>query len=480
MEINFDLTDEIDKFWEKFMNEIWHCSKLIKIAYSPKIGQVIIELSPYVKNKYLRVKKYFISLANESKINEEILYNIVKKIFEKNDFKNALKKEKKLNHNTDQKINNFFLKNEAYYKELKISLQNEITTYLHYYLQLCIVLGEEKFLPWFYNHFIQICFRIDKKAFFYEKEYATIDFLENKLLFSEVADIRYYGYDAKDIICNTPVNYLIEKINEGNYIITYLDEYHLSKKELYKIHHYVHQSLIYGYDINNGIFLAIGFDKNNVLNKMQYKFDELNAAFNDAVNYYKFASPWSENSAIQLFKLKNFINYPEFNLYSFYLKINEYINAKGSVENVHNYYNGENIYYGINTYNEFSQYLKFITKGINKIDYRAIHILYEHKKAIYKRLQYIYNKFNFDSKYLLIINKYSNIVNKFNAIRLNILKKCVNNCNCYNEMYKLINDNNFIKHIINFIENIGKEEISILNEISKYLDNYLNSRKVLV
>ncbi|MFU0800437.1 MAG: hypothetical protein ACFWUE_07230 [Xylanivirga thermophila] len=42
-------------------------------------------------------------------------------------------------------------------KELEIVLQNDFNVKLHYAFPLCIILQDKKYIPWFYEHYIDIC-----------------------------------------------------------------------------------------------------------------------------------------------------------------------------------------------------------------------------------------------------------------------------------------------------------------------------------
>ncbi len=470
MEISFNLTKNIDKYWEKFIEKLWSYSDLIKIIYTNSIGSILIELN--LKNEYKVATKVKHSIyINDLILNETILCKAVENVIKKYKIKKffTIPDNLKKNNILENDNKNCYLIDDLNNKELKISFQKEITTYFHYYLPLCIILSDKRFIPWFYEHFIQICLRINKLGIFFEKNYATIDYLENKLLFSDIAYISNFGYKASESICLNGIDYIINKINSGYYITIFLDEFYISSKEVYNAKHYVHQSLIYGYNSEEKTFFSIGLNKFNVLTKLKLKFEEFNEAFINARFYYKYSALWSEHIAIQLFKLKEFYQYPEFHLEIFNKKLKDYIYSRGSIKNVHNYNKGEKFIYGFKIYNKLKLYLKYLKKNINKIDYRAFHILYEQKNAIYGRLQYIANKYQLDYEFLSLIQEFSNIVKSFNALRLNILKQCVKKWNTYFEMYKLSMNDNFLNRTITFIEQNTIKEKIILKKIYNYL-----------
>ena len=100
MEINFNNIENLNECWENFMDKIWTCSNLIKIAYSPSVGRIIIELSSEIKDEYTLIKKHYIKL--DSIIDENTLFNAVKNIFIKDIYNKIsnIKNFRKFNINT--------------------------------------------------------------------------------------------------------------------------------------------------------------------------------------------------------------------------------------------------------------------------------------------------------------------------------------------------------------------------------------------
>jgi hypothetical protein len=482
MVILFNKSINMYKYWDNFLDNIWSCSSLIKIVYSISVGKLMIELDKSANNIDNLEKFQLISLLNNEP-NEEVLLYAVKKIFQypnKNNDSNYNKIYYLYNKLPSGRDSNYLNKKDddivnKNIKELKIILQDEITTYLHYHLNLCIILTEPDLNEWFNLHFIKICFRIDNKGIMHEKQSALIDYMENKLLFSEIAHITYFSYEILSQICTDIVTFTIKKIMENKYVIIYLDEFCIPNKTFYQVNHFIHQSLIYGYNIEEKYFLAIGFDKNNLLCKMRYGFNEFSQAYKNANDFHQFSATWSKITAVQIFELKENI-YPEFILEVFIKNLKDYLLSKASIDEVFNYYEGEDVTYGIDIYNKLKEYLMRLGKGENKIDYRAVHLLYEQKTSIYKRLIYIKDKYEFDDDFSMIIDEFSNIVKSFNSIRLNILKRSMNECEHIHEMYKLYIENDYINHLIDLIDNFALKEKIVIEKIIKYLDGYLNKK----
>lgn len=66
---------------------------------------------------------------------------------------------------------------------------------------------------------------------------------------------------------------------ENNYCYIVLDEYYISAKKDFNNRHFIHQSLIYGFDFGKQEFLAVAFNKNDKLDVLRYKYEEVKNAF---------------------------------------------------------------------------------------------------------------------------------------------------------------------------------------------------------
>jgi hypothetical protein len=143
---------------------------------------------------------------------------------------------------------------------LPVVVQQEIKSYTQYALPLCVVFTEEKYHPWIYKEFIQI-----KSA---RKLYQHGDHLDYVLrkeedlsfqhMYEEVMEI--YFTPASELRGNKKrLSLFRESITSGYYIHLYMDEFYIKKKPYYQKSHFVHPSLLYGFDEKKDAFLAIGF-----------------------------------------------------------------------------------------------------------------------------------------------------------------------------------------------------------------------------
>ena len=89
---------------------------------------------------------------------------------------------------------------------------------------------------------------------------------------SGIAEMNMYCLD--NIHCDCFVNFIKERINQGNYLLFYnIDEYYLSYSNSFQNTHYCHDTYVYGYE--NSTFLNILEDVCVYLAQLRKKEKEL-------------------------------------------------------------------------------------------------------------------------------------------------------------------------------------------------------------
>lgn len=106
---------------------------------------------------------------------------------------------------------------------------------------------------------------IVRKALCFEEYGQTFMGLYNEIF--DYCDIPTACFD-KNNVCEMIISQLL---NEKKYCYIVLDEYYISAKKAYNDYHFVHQSLVYGFDFDTKEFLAIAFNKNEQLDVLRYK-----------------------------------------------------------------------------------------------------------------------------------------------------------------------------------------------------------------
>ncbi|MCL6591113.1 MAG: KR domain-containing protein [Firmicutes bacterium] len=305
-----------------------------------------------------------------------------------------------------------FQRNEPDAKELTIKLQREITIALHRCLPLQIILTDEKLHPWFYEHFINIFSQIESAG------YLKLDFLEEwapfRSLINEVSLGSQYMAREEDII-----RFIIDNINQGKYLNVCVDEYYLPCRMRFQKTHFIHHALVYGYDNRRRELKTIGFNRENVIDQIPISYDEFRYAYEKGKDYYQESAPWTSQTAVQLFYLNGFDRPYPFNIKIFLDKLSNYLHSTPE-SNITYYWmlKEADVEYGFKVYDVVIEYTTKILQGIPAIDYRAFHLLYEHKNAIAKRLAYIIARYKMTGRIIQLYDAYLKLVEHFKVIRL--------------------------------------------------------------
>lgn len=275
-------------------------------------------------------------------------------------------------------------------------------------LPLCVAFTEKKLLPWYYENFTNICSTGRKKALCYEEYGQTFMGLYNEIF--EYCDLPATIFD-KTNVCEIIISQLL---NENKYCYIVLDEYYISAKKAYSDYHFVHQSLIYGYDFDTKEFLAIAFNKNEQLDVLRYKYEEVKRAFCEN----------TEHPSIIFFRLREIKEEYNFSPARFIEQLENYINSEFSYQRHFTAINASSSSrnnYGLNairkTITLFSK-----TVGIDYNDFKNIHFLYEHKLSMHSKFKYIKSKGYLNANCESDFQKYDEIIKQYTIVRMLALK----------------------------------------------------------
>jgi hypothetical protein len=380
-------------------------------------------------------------------------------------------------------------------KELDIALQRDINTYLYHAYPLCIILSEKKFIPWYYEHFIQIySANIVRKSYsgwsispaiskkvvdahqsptsFEEgmrmKEETFFDFLElgSYRMLLDVNSIN--NIHAKDFI-----DFAIKEIESGCYIYVFFDEYYLKGKYSYRKSHFFHESLLFGYNNKSKLFKSVGFDSNRIFTVLDIYYDDAFLSYSSSVDTV--ANIPSKFSLVQSVKKRNsFLEYP-FNVRKFLLEMHDYIYSKADASKFFyakcddflmidpSFEIDDNlIKFGLDIYEDVISGLINLTKGGSIFDYRYIHLIYEHKIGLLKRFYYIERLLDMKDDYKTLLEEYKIMADSFNVARIKFLK------------FRVSNDLKIVWDLIDFINKIRITERELMENIFEVMCKYLN------
>jgi acyl carrier protein len=312
-------------------------------------------------------------------------------------------------------------------KELPIVMQREVTSYLFRAYPLCIALAFDNLRSWYYQKMIQICAQI------HDDGYVILDYMEKFDFTSEVmVNLKLRLEELKDI--DNIVNYVIEKINDGYYLSICLDEYHLGGKPKFRNTHFVHETLIYGYDNLERRFSGLGFDESGIFNTFTLDYHAVTMAFEDAKIYYPDSAPYAVEQAIRLFRpldIKTQAGVYPFDCNAFLQRLNDYLCSKGAITEINyivpptlkrDHLTRKNLRYGLEVGQVVVDRLERMIRGEILIDYRALHLLAEHKRGLLARLKYVAGLMGGAGATANTLAEYGSVVAGFETIRAEALK----------------------------------------------------------
>jgi hypothetical protein len=205
----------------------------------------------------------------------------------------------------------------------------------------------------------------------------------------------------KDLLFNlsNPISFFINYINEGFYIDIILDEYYIPNRAAYNKKNYEHQNLVYGYDKEQGIFYLYGFTDKRFFNTSTISFQQLcHALYHSYVmtgNYY--------DELIFMVKYQSPAKYFNLNINVIYSFLEDYLYSRNSYLRLDFCQMKEDRKYGMDVYNRITNMIKK-----NPKDIRPLHLLWEHKNCMVKRINFLYQQHFFSEdqyEYLLNISK---------------------------------------------------------------------------
>ena len=120
----------------------------------------------------------------------------------------------------------------------------------------------------------------------------------------------------------------------------------------------------------------------------------------------------------------------------------------------------QKVKYGIRIYEEIITGLENLLKGQITINYLSVHLLSEHKKCLYARLQYIIAKNNLTGAPAQSLAEYCRIVEQVELIRAKFLQFN------YNNKIDAVVFQNIVRETVADVKLIKEKEQMILAEVS--------------
>lgn len=309
--------------------------------------------------------------------------------------------------------------------------------YLHHAYHLSVAQKHPRFTEWFFCNYIQL------------KYYPETGWLN---FFSLDIQNNYYPLVSLEVLSNTTLktnkvdilDFIINSVNDNSYVWLYIDAFYEPGKYSFNIRHFIHESLIYGYNLNKRCLYMAGFDNKSSYSLYKIGFEDFLMAYNGVMS----------TCEIKTLKPNQNVSY-EFDLINVKSLIEDYVHSYNTSLRNRMFGNiNSDIIYGIEIY----KYLKNNFENPVTSDYlkdiRPLHILWEHKKVMVSRI-----KFLSDNKYIenaeAVLSQLINIENKVLKLRNRQIK------------YTLTDHTYLLQNIINGFSELYVLENQALNELLK-------------
>ena len=276
---------------------------------------------------------------------------------------------------------------------MKVILQVKNNGFSKIYLEPCIYLSILSTIPeyneWALSNFMVLCAgKYEKGDLIYRNGYVKIFYHTTRIdTLRNWFNINYY---STNITATEVLSYIKNEILHRKYIIIELDEFFITNTYYFNRHHYYRKFLIYGFDSNKELFYTMSHDKNTNYSYFELESDQI-------YNIYKYQSerndiPNKGPIAIQSLCIKKEFNCT-FSLDHYLNQFNDMLYNKKVVFNSDLKQNiTSTFYYGIQMYDIMKEAYNAAIYNMEKIDFRALGILAEHKMHMIERLLLIIDK----------------------------------------------------------------------------------------
>ncbi len=332
--------------------------------------------------------------------------------------------------------------------ELQI-VEPPVLSYLHHAYPLTAAQAHKDFFSWFYSNYIQLEFdlNISRLNFF-----THVIFGNN--IYCPIVDYKVIDLEFLSLSRINIIDFIVDSINMGYYVTTYLDEYYIPERISYYKFHYKHDVMIFGYDLSKSVFKIIGFNDKQQYSASYVSFSEFENSYTNCID--------KKNDVI-LFKAKDELSYEpsfSFDIVNVINLLEDYYFSRDTSERLRIFNNPKKDFiYGMSIYNELIKYFKAIIENDKKdMDIIQLHLLWEHKKCMVSRIKYLISN-NFIKKNA-ILDEYICLENTVLSLR-NIFIK-----------FFIVKDKKYIEKIITGLGKLQSTEEQLISSLIENLKLY--------
>lgn len=333
---------------------------------------------------------------------------------------------------------------------LPLVAETESNTYLFYSTRLAMLRTSPNAVDYLMRFFLDL-------KIYYNEEYVNFLFFEEEL--EKMLVMQNKGYRE---VCEegSILDFVRKQLCKGSYVNIHLDEFYIQKKDYYGERHFVHENLIYGFDDENQVFYAYGMAERQQTEEFVISYEEFLLAYEKGKLFYFCGAGYLEQEGydpITIYQIPASAAC-EFSEEIFVEKISAFLNP---LENEQ--VEGDIHVYGKNVYDWILQDLTG-EHVRNIVDYRVVHLLYEHKCCIRSRLEYLRQRGELSEAGQKIFIEIKGIINDFQKIRLQYLQQLKKEGKLYS-MNKVVENPKAKRFIAEQMRAAIKKEESILGEI---------------
>ena len=238
-----------------------------------------------------------------------------------------------------------------------------------------VKLNDNVYYDWLFSNHIQLSGDIHdydcKLRYYYGicKDYHY--YTNNYFLDYQIIDIEEYKNYGIDIL-----NFVKCNLNNNKYIEMWLDYFYVKGRSEYRKEHHAHQFLIYGYDDELEELMILGYTDNGILKLSKMKFTDFIKCGKDSYSTNQMIIT-GYNQDGRCFEL---------NISHVAKLLKQYLEGYNSSNDISHLFTSESRKFGIKIYNELIS-----EKGLYLLvrDRRISHILYEHKKCMFDRIDFL-------------------------------------------------------------------------------------------
>ncbi|UED72207.1 hypothetical protein [Brevibacillus sp. DP1.3A] len=273
------------------------------------------------------------------------------------------------------------------------------------------------------------------------------EFYENPYLHTERITI-----DTINNLDINIINFVINSIDNGSYIYTHVDEYYISDTVAHNSFHLPHAILIYGYNKGEKILNIAGFNKIQKYSFRTVDFSHFEKAFYKIADYKQEINSRHKNyfKFSYLMKLNQVKKY-DFDISWVFDCLKDYIESKNTSGRFRGFSNIVDDYYGLETYSKLIDYYSSIPEDKRYLDIRPAHLLWEHKKIMFKRIQYI------EKNKIANVDGSLKVFEEIERISLNLRNILIK--------YTFNNDNSLIDKIITLLNTLETKEGNAIQKL---------------